>query len=377
MNWSRLMGVIAAGLVLSGCGATSASTSGAAQSPGASARDGHKTDAHHTADHGKGKSGSTPAATSRKPTLTVAGNLDARPGQLVTMELDGVNCDQGDAPVVARSAALSGPVRLRRQDGSCGATISLPMTDKPGSYPLSVTVAGHTVARDKIQVVRSQRPSFTLTPASEVARPGAPVWLYFDDLYPGERGTHFTVRSAALSRPVRLAHDKPLDFYNPRTFQARPQLKPRLADGTYTFELLGPHGRHIMKKRLTVRGSRPGDPDYLGKAHGPDLYDPGIGYADSPHKHGLRVARGAKVGVMWHDVTPDPGEEMRLTATSPAFTHVLHLRADDSKSADGDDPRFLGTATIRTDIKPGRYPVTVVAHHGRVRKVGYVTVTAG
>ncbi|MFD8543187.1 hypothetical protein [Streptomyces sp. NPDC059649] len=370
MNWSRLMGVIAAGLVLGGCGATSANPTKAAQSPGASAHH-----AHSTAEHPHGKSGRTPTATSGKPTLTLDGNLEARPGQLLTMDLDGVSCDAGDAPVVARSSAFSGPVRLRRQDGSCRATTALAMTAKPRWHPVSVTVAGRTVARDKIQVLRSQRPSFTFTPASEVARPGAPVWLYFDDLYPGERGTHFTVRSAALSRPVRLVHDK-ADFYNPRTFQARPELKPGLADGRYTFELLGPHGRHIMKKRLTVRASRPGDPDYLGKAYGPELYAPG-NYADSPHRHSIRVVRGGKVGVMWHDVTPDPGEETRLTATSPAFTHVLHLRADDSKASDGDDPRFLGTATIRTDIKPGRYPVTVVAHHGRVKKVGYVTVTAG
>ncbi len=372
MNWSRLMGVLAAGLVLGGCG-TSASTTGAARSPGASAHTAHKTDAHHTADPRNGNSRCT--TPTGKPTLVVGGNLEARPGQRVTLELNGVSCESANAPVVARSSAFRGPVRLRRQDGSFGATLSLPVTAKPGRHPLSVTVAGRTLAHDEIQVVRSKRPSFELNQASKVARPGAPVWLYFDDLYPGERGTRFTVRSAALPRPVRLVHDK-FEFYNPRTFQARPQLKPGLADGTYTFELLGPHGRHLMKKRLTVRASRPGDPDYLGKAYGPDLYDPGVGYADSPHKHSLRVARGGKVEVMWHDVTPDPGEEMRLTATSPAFTRILHLRSDDSKSADGDDPRFLDTATIRADIKPGRYPVTVIAHHGRVKKVGYVIVTA-
>ncbi|MEE4419067.1 hypothetical protein [Streptomyces bugieae] len=372
MNWSRLMGVMAAGLVLGGC-ATSASTTEAARSPKASAHDAHPTGAHRTAGHGKG--GSTSDAKAHHPLFTVVGNLDARPGQLVVTQLDGVACGPGDAPVVATSPAFRGPVRLHWQNGSCGSTSALAMTAKPGSYPLSITVAGRTVARDKIKVVRSRRPSLSLTPVSEVARPGAPVWLYFDDLYPGERGTHFTVRSAALSRTVRLAHDRQLDFYNPRTFQARPQLRPGLADGTYTFELRGPHGRHIMEKRLTVRASRPGDPDYLGKAHGPDLYQPGT-YADSPHRHSFRVARGGKVEVMWHDVNPDPGEEMRLTATSPAFTHVLHLRADDSKSADGDDPRFLNTATIRADLEPGRYPVTVVAHHGRVKKVGYVIVTA-
>ncbi|MEU5010989.1 hypothetical protein AB0G35_11935 [Streptomyces sp. NPDC021749] len=373
MNWSRLMGALAAGLVLCGCGAHSASTTEAKQSPGASAHNAHKTGADHTGDHRNGKSGCTiPAG---KATVAVESDSDARPGQRVAIDLNGVRCEPED-PVVARSSAFSGPVRLRCRDGSCRATASLSMTAEPGRHPVSVTVAGRTIARDKIRVVRSRRPSLELNQAEGVARPGAPVWVYFDDLYPGERGTHFTVRSSALPRPVRLTHDV-TDFYNPRTFQARPELKPGLADGRYTFELLGPHGRHIMTKRLTVRAPRPGDPDYLGKAYGPALYEPGVGYDSSPHGHSIRVARGGKVGVMWHDVTPDPGEETRLTATSPAFTRVLHLRFDDSKAGDGDDPRFLGTATIRTDIKPGRYPVTVVAHRGHVRKVGYVTVTAG
>ncbi|MGW9042940.1 hypothetical protein ACWGQL_10340 [Streptomyces lydicus] len=373
MNWSRLMGVMTAALVLGGCGAHSASTTEPAQSPGVSAHHAHETGGHRTGDHGSGKSGCTiPVG---KPTLTVESDPEARPGQLVKVNLDGVRCDPAD-PVVVRSSAFSGPVRLRCQDGPCGATASVSMTAKPRWYPVSVTVAGRTIARDKIRVSRSQRPSLELNQAEDVARPGAPVWLYFDDLYPGERGTHFTVRSSALPRPVRLTHDV-ADFYNPRTFQARPELKPGLADGRYTFELLGPHSRHIMNKRLTIRAPRPGDPDYLGKAYGPSLYDPGVGYHGSTHRHSLRVVRGGKVGVMWHDVTPDPGEETRLTATSPAFTHVLQLDIDESKASDGDDPRFFNTATIRTDIKPGRYPVTVVAHRGRVRKVGYVTVMAG
>jgi hypothetical protein len=54
----------------------------------------------------------------------------------------------------------------------------------------------------------------------------------------------------------------------------------------------------------------------------------------------------------------------------------VHVLGGELKGADGDDPRFFGTATIRSDLKPGRYPVTVVAHHGRVKKTEYVAVTA-
>lgn len=372
MNWSRLVGLAAAGLVLCGC-APGAGATGAGQSPGVS---GHG--AHKAAGNGPSKPAHTPTHTPPfNPELDLSGNLDARPGQLISMRLDSITRAQGHDAVTAHSPAFGGPVRLRWQDdASYGATRPLAMTVKPGWYPLSVSVAGRTVARDKIHVLRSERPSFTVTFGSEVARPGESVWLNFDDLYPGERGTRFTVRSAALHRPARLVHDERYDFYNPRAFLAGTALKPGLADGTYTFTLYGPHGHRIAKKRLKIRASRPGDPDYLGKVHGPALYDPGLGYADSPHRRDFKVRPGGRVAVMWRDAVPDPGEETRLTATSPAFTHVLRLNRDDSKASDGDDPRYLNTATVRAGLKPGRYPVTVVAHHGRVRKVGYVIVTA-
>ncbi|MFI1168840.1 hypothetical protein ACH4UM_36100 [Streptomyces sp. NPDC020801] len=361
MNWSRLAAGAVAGLVLCGCGST-ANTGGAG---------GHRT---HQAPGG-GTPG-TPAPGAGKPMLILNGQLDARPGQLVDIRLDGISRDQGHDAVTARSPAFSGPVPLRWQNGFYGAAPALAMKDKPGWYELSVTVAGRAVARDRIHVVRSERPSFTLSVWSNTARPGQPVPLHFDDLYPGERGTDFTVRSAALPRTVRLVHNDVYDYYDPRAFSAEPQLKPGLADGTYTFGLYGAHGRRIAEKRLTVRSSRPGDPDYLGQAYGPDFFDPDIGYADSPRGPAFKVLPGGRVAVMWHDKDPDPGEERRLTATSPAFTHVLRLNADDSKGADGDDPRYYNTATVRAGLKPGRYPVTVVAHHGRVRKTSYLTVTA-
>jgi hypothetical protein len=183
-----------------------------------------------------------------------------------------------------------------------------------------------------------------------------------------------TAAGAAGAAPGTGAPVHAAGFYNPRAFSARPELKAVLADGTYTFELYGPHGRRIAGKRLKVRASRPGDPDYLAKAYGPEFYDPGQGYAGGTR--GFRAGAGRQVAVMWHDAYPDPGEETRLTATSQAFTGALRLRHDDSKAADGDGPRFTGTATVRSDLGPGRYPVTIVAHHGRVRKTEYLTVTA-
>ncbi|MFF8595876.1 hypothetical protein ACF061_31465 [Streptomyces sp. NPDC015220] len=364
MNWSRAVAVTAACLVLSGC-ATAASGAGAAHSTGASAHTAHKTTS---------TTPRSPGATSGKPELILNGQTGARPGQRVHMMLYGVSRAQGGDAVTARSPALDGSARLEWEGDHYWALATLKMTDKPGWYPLTVAVHGGTVAHDRIQVVRSQRPSFTLPASRYVTRPGEPVWAGYDDLYPGERGTDFTVRSAALPAPVRLVHDENVDSYNPRAFSARMRLKPVMADGTYTFRLYGPHGRRIAEKHVKVRTSRPGDRDYLGKAHGPEFYDPGEGYSGGTH--GFRVGAGRQVAVMWHDEYPDAGEQTRLTATSPAFTGALRLRYDDSKAADGDDPRFFGTATVRSDLKPGRYPVTIVAHHGRVKRTEYVTVTA-
>ncbi|WP_416969577.1 hypothetical protein [Streptomyces sp. 4F14] len=352
MNWSRALAVGAAGLVLCGCAGADGT-------------------APHAAPSSARPSSASPSA---GPSLTLNGQSDARPGGRVHMMLYGVTRARGGDEVTARSAAFTGPVRLRWETDHYWALGTLSMTGKPGSYPLTVAVHGRDVAHDSIRVVPSPRPSFTLSPSQEVTRPGEPVEMAFDDLYPGEKGTGFTVRSPALPAPVRLVHDDLMDLYNPRAFSAQPELRTGLADGTYTFALYGADGRRVAERRLTVRASRPGDPDYLGKPYGPDFVDPEGTYfrGDAP----FRPVPGGRVSVMWHDLHPDPGEETRLTATSPAFTGVVRLRHDDTKSADGDDPRFVGTATVRPGLRPGRYPVTVVSHHGRTQRTGYLTVTA-
>ncbi|MEU1568710.1 hypothetical protein ABZ504_51955, partial [Streptomyces mirabilis] len=137
------------------------------------------------ADKTPDNAASTSTATHRKPVLILNGQLDARPGELVDIRIDGISRTQGRDGVTADSRAFTAPARMRWQDGVYWTVAALAMTDKPGWYPLSVTVAGHSVARDKVQVVRSQRPSFTVLASSRVARPGESVSLHFDDLYPG------------------------------------------------------------------------------------------------------------------------------------------------------------------------------------------------
>ncbi|MFI9251260.1 hypothetical protein [Streptomyces sp. NPDC053069] len=72
---------------------------------------------------------------------------------------------------------------------------------------------------------------------------------------------------------------------------------------------------------------------------------------------------------------PGPRRGEPALATSPAFTQPVNLRRDDTKPADGDDPRYYAMVTVRTGLTPGTCPVTVVAHHGRVKRTGQLIVS--
>ncbi|MFB6484991.1 hypothetical protein ACFCXF_17875 [Streptomyces virginiae] len=62
-----------------------------------------------------------------------------------------------------------------------------------------------------------------------------------------------------------------------------------------------------------------------------------------------------------------PGEDS-LVATSPAFTEDVRIRTDgpDDPLCKCDDGTTLhtGHTTLRDDLPPGTYPLTVVGHHG-------------
>ncbi|MFJ5032818.1 hypothetical protein ACIQB5_33180 [Streptomyces sp. NPDC088560] len=339
MGWSRRVAALVSGILLSGCVST----------------------------------GTAFAASGPKLDVEMFGSDWARPGQVVDLSLEWV--PRGSKAVTAISSAFSGPVALKWSDdhGGFDAVATLAMSAKPGVYPLVAKIGDRVVARNKIRVLPSQRPSFEVQALyGTAARPGEQIDTQFDDLYPGESGTGFTVRSTALADPVRLVHDNQYDHYTPRLFTGRPYLRPDVKDGTYAFDLYGPDGRRVAEKSLTVRAARPGDSDYLGKARGP-VFSPTFDL-DTAREHGYRVRAGGRVYVLWKDTYPDPGEENRLSATSPAFTRPVNLRRDDTKAADGDDPRYYAMATVRTGLTPGTYPVTVVAHHGRVKRTGQLIV---
>ncbi|MGW2974502.1 hypothetical protein ACWDBO_48975, partial [Streptomyces mirabilis] len=94
------------------------------------------------ADKTPDNAASTSTATHREPVLILNGQLDARPGELVDIRIDGISRTQGRDGVTADSRAFAAPARMRWQDGVYWTVATLAMSDKPGWYPLSVTVAG-------------------------------------------------------------------------------------------------------------------------------------------------------------------------------------------------------------------------------------------
>ncbi|MBZ4324349.1 hypothetical protein, partial [Streptomyces huiliensis] len=313
--------------------------------------------------------------------VLVNGAFENRPGELVDIDVRGV---RAGAAVTAHSPAFGRPVRLapyggRAPDAGRGhhARPAVALTARPGAYPLTVRVGGRTVAEDLVRVRLPKPPVFHVTDGGGALRPGERVGLWYDDLYPGERGTSFTVRSPVFPAPVRLVHDpRGSHWNNPRMFGASVTLPSGAKDGTYKVTLTGPRGRALRETRLVVRAARPGDGDYLGRTRGPAFFA-APGGPDRARTDGHRVGAGGTVNVLWRDASPDPGEDGRLTATSPAFETPVPLRRDESKAGDGDDPRYLGPARIRRALGPGAYPVTVVSHHGRVRRTGHLLVTGG
>ncbi|MEU7137512.1 hypothetical protein [Streptomyces sp. NPDC046261] len=307
--------------------------------------------------------------------LLLNGAFDNRPGELIDIDVRGLRERGG---VTVTSPVFRRPVQLtphRHGGHRHHARPAIAMDVDPGTYPLTVHAGGRVVAEDRVEV-RAPRPAvFRVSAPDDVLRPGERLGLSFDDLCPGARGETFTAASPAFRSKVRLTHDpRGPHWNNPRMFTALVALPLDVKDGTYKVTLTGPDGRRVQERPLVVRAARPGDRDYVGRARGPAFFT-ATGRPDAARTHGHKVAAGGSVNVLWRDASPDPGEEERLTATSPAFEAPVPLRRDDSKAADGAPPRYVGPARVRTGLESGRYPVTVISHHGRVKRTGHLLVT--
>ncbi|EST34642.1 hypothetical protein [Streptomyces roseochromogenus] len=318
-----------------------------------------------------------PAAAHEDPPTISQAFAGPRPGEAIGIDLLNYQPKPG-VHLVAESPVFAHPIRMddpaAKVDG-LGVKAPIPMSAEPGSYPLVIKARGKVVARDTIRVRPPERPSVEVDDG-RARRPGTRVNLFFDDLYPGENGDSFTARSPAFASPVRLTRGKD-SWNNTRVFSALNVPLPfTLHDGTYAIWVTDGDGRRKARTRLEVRSARPGDDDYLGNAEGPAFF----GKTGSPLRaqdKGFTAAAGTTMYVKWQDASPDPGEEERLTATSPAFQAPARLASDVIKGHEMDPPLFWGPARIKPGLKPGRYPVTVVSHRGRVTKNSYLTVTQG
>ncbi|MEU9478016.1 hypothetical protein [Streptomyces sp. NPDC048191] len=318
-----------------------------------------------------------PAAADEDPPTISQAFAGPRPGEAIGIDLLNYQRKPG-VPLVAESPVFAAPVRMDDPAGDTGGEgvkAPIPASAEPGTYPLVVRARGKIVARDTIVVKPPKRPSIDVD-EDGARRPGTTVNLFFDDLYPGETGNSFTAHSTAFTSPARLAHDKQA-WNNTRTFNAlNVPMSHTLKDGTYAVWVTDAHGRRKAESRLEVRSARPGDDDYLGKAEGPAFFGQS-GRLFNARARGFTIAAGSTVYVRWQDAYPDPGEEERMTATSPAFRAPARLSFDLPKGHEGDDPIFWGAARIKPGLRPGSYPVTVVSHRGRVKKTSYLTVSQG
>ncbi|MDT0453684.1 COG1470 family protein [Streptomyces hesseae] len=310
------------------------------------------------------------------------GAFDNRPGELIDIDVRGLRAASGatvTSPVFDRRVRLDpyeDPGAAGRGGGpGLHARPAVSTRARPGTYPLRVHAGGRVVAEEQVEIRAARRPEFRVGAKDDVLRPGEQLGVSYDDLYPGETGDSFAIASPLLPAAIPLVHDpRGIHWNNPRMFTALVSVPPDAKDGTYKVTLTAGGGRRVGEKPLVVRAARPGDGDYVGRARGPAFFS-FEGRPETARAYGHRVPAGGTVNVLWRDAAPDPGEDDRLTATSPAFERPVPLRRDDSKASDGDDPRYYGPARVRVGLEPGRYPVTVISHHGRVKRTGILQIT--
>ncbi|WP_051774334.1 hypothetical protein [Streptomyces sp. NRRL S-237] len=123
--------------------------------------------------------------------------------------------------------------------------------------------------------------------------------------------------------------------------------------GTYAPTATG-HGRTVAAAHLTVA---PSDGAHIRRF---GILRPGAVFGDP-------VRPGSTVTVLLADDDAVPGEDS-LVATSPAFTKDVRIRTDGPDDplckCDDGSTLYTGHTTLRDDVPPGTYPLTVVSHHG-------------
>ncbi|MFI9720013.1 hypothetical protein ACIHFE_10195 [Streptomyces sp. NPDC052396] len=186
---------------------------------------------------------------------------------------------------------------------------------------------------------------------------GGKVWFTLDGAPAGT--DEVTVSSSALVKPITLTPVKKggAQFGQVAGPASEHQVRDDVRPGTYQVTATS-HGQTLATASLTLAAKGSADIGRFvigrkGAAPGGDT--------------SATVRPGAEAVVVFTDRQPDPDEDT-LTVKSPAFEHPLTLKqgADDPGCKCDDGATLYGGHTrLRDDLKPGRYPMTVVSHHGK------------
>ncbi|MFF2806384.1 hypothetical protein ACFVT2_04220 [Streptomyces sp. NPDC058000] len=178
-----------------------------------------------------------------------------------------------------------------------------------------------------------------------------------------------TVTSPALVEPVPLTplEKGSVQFVQTDAPGTRHRIRGDIVPGTYPVTATS-HGRTVATARIAVvaEGSAVIGRFVVGDAKRPL---PGDGDPGA-------VRPGSDVIVVLTDRQPAAGETS-LTVKSPLFDGPLTLREgedDPGCKCDDGSTLFGGHTAVRDDIPAGRYPMTVVSHHGQETTTRQVTV---
>lgn len=189
---------------------------------------------------------------------------------------------------------------------------------------------------------------------------GGGVWIKIEGMPPG--WDTVTVTSPALTESIRLVpKEKGSTESSEAQKGAGAAIRGDIAPGRYALTATS-HGHTVATAELTVK---PQDPAIIGRfVAGPKGGN--LGSADSTPN--VTVRPGAEIVVLLADALAAPDEES-LTVKSPALPVHLTIKKDspDDPGCKCDDGStvYAGHATVRDDLRPGTYTLTVVSHHGQ------------
>lgn len=173
-----------------------------------------------------------------------------------------------------------------------------------------------------------------------------------------------TVTSPALVKPIRLTPEAK-GSRNSALLPAAGGYPVRAdtAPGTYTLTATS-HGRAVATAPLEVAPVN-------------SLTIRRFGVLTPSQRMGDPVRPGSRVVVVLADDHFDQSGGSRVVR-SPAFEHDVTIRTqspdDPGCKCDDGSTLFAGHITLRHDLRPGTYPLTVVPGHGRRPVTGEVTV---